>query len=547
VCHRHARAYPNQLRSALDIHPSDYIFVACSGAVTENIGLVDNSRAQYAGLSPVNVAGGKTQIDTVVPGFTAQGEPDFVLIGVGGNDAGFADMIKECLRDCLNDYEFVSGTLANINNYVFRQVRQTLRGLRERFPAATVVAFGYPDVIGDPDQPCASTGLGPWKLNHDELVWLRDHVLPALNSAIADAAAEAGVVYADIMDSTEGHELCSASDDRWINGVRGGDDEGVFGKESFHPNQRGHDAIADYFLAHYTDGNGRLLVSNPDPSGPTRSPNDSRVYLGSIDATGVTTCGSDCLQPSSCVQGCRLHVDGRGFAPGSTLRVTLHSDPVELGSLVADETGRVAGEFNLPGDVEPGEHALTLRGTTGGGQQQFGTTFITVLERPQTPPPEADDPPDQPENASGLLTGNPVAPILPVAPGDPPAASRVRSVVSARWRVRNRRTRVASMVVRAVPEGSTVAVACSRRRSGRSAARGCGLQPRRYAVTQARARLPLTRLFRRPLTPGTVINVTITRPGWIGRRYSYRVRATRRPAASVLCLPAGSTVARKRC
>jgi hypothetical protein len=65
--------------------------------------------------------------------------------------------------------------------------------------------------------------------------------------------------------------LCSDTSDRWINGLLYGHDKYVgpigFAAESFHPNQEGQDAIARYFLAHYTDGHGGLLVGNPSSAG----------------------------------------------------------------------------------------------------------------------------------------------------------------------------------------------------------------------------------------------------------------------------------------
>lgn len=98
-------------------------------------------------------------------------------------------------------------------------------------------------------------------------LWVRDDLIPALNQTVKQAAAEAGVVFADITDATRGHELCSDPADRrrWINGVRVGDDQlgGTVGSETFHPNQWVHDAIAKYFTDHYTNAAGKLTVHNP--------------------------------------------------------------------------------------------------------------------------------------------------------------------------------------------------------------------------------------------------------------------------------------------
>lgn len=530
VCHRHARAYPNQLRTTFGIAPQDYIFVACSGATTRNVGLVEDPEPQYRGVSPVNVAGGKTQIDTVDPDFTRDGQPELVTIGIGGNDAGFADIIKECLKDCLNDDVFASSTLAHVNNYVFRQLRETFRGLKARFPAATILAFGYPSVIGDPDKPCALVGVGPWKVNHDELLWLKDYFLPALNSAIADAASEAGVAYVDIFNATKGHELCSDGGQRWINGVRGGDDAllGLVGNESFHPNQFGHDAIAQYFIDHYTDGSGRLLMGNPEPGPPTRTLDNSRIYLGSLNADVASSCGTSCLQPAAqCVPGCQLHLTGTGYGPNSNLRVTLHSDPVELGTLTADASGDLAGDVRVPPSTAPGVHAISLRGTAQDGSQEYATSFIEVTV------------PVPPGGSTSLIKpGGPSTIGLPRRV--PP---RVGASVSARWRLGSARTRVARMVVRHIPAGGTVVINCARKHH--PVPRPC--KSRSFHLSAATKRLSVTRLFRAALRVGTKITVSVTRPDWIGKRYVFTVRSHRRPAVSRLCLPAGSTIAQRQC
>lgn len=267
MCHRHGRAYPNQLRSTFSVASKNFLFLACSGATTEHVGLLKKKVAQYPN-SPANVHGGKTQVNTATP-FASGGEPDLVTIGIGGNDAGFDEIIERCLRgDCL-DPVFQSGAMAQINGTTFHRLAETFNKLRTRYPYASVLAFGYPRVIGDPDKPCGKVDIrGVATISRDELEWLKSAVEPALNSAVSDAAAHSGVAYIDIQAATRGHELCSDTDDRWINGIVPGDDidAGPLDRiafESFHPNQKAHDAIARYFVDHYTDGLGGLLVSSP--------------------------------------------------------------------------------------------------------------------------------------------------------------------------------------------------------------------------------------------------------------------------------------------
>ena len=142
LCHRSPGAYPNQIKNRLRIKDSDYLFVACTGAVTRNVGLLSepSGRAQHP-ASPANVHGGKTQIDTVDPDFTNAGQLDLVTIGIGGNDAGFGGIIDKCVRDSCLDPDFQARAVAKITGTTYARVRDTFIKLRGRFPSAKVLSF----------------------------------------------------------------------------------------------------------------------------------------------------------------------------------------------------------------------------------------------------------------------------------------------------------------------------------------------------------------------------------------------------------------------
>jgi hypothetical protein len=379
LCHRHGRAYPVQIRQALGIPLSESIFVACSGAVTANVGLGSESRVQYP-LSPFGVFGGQTQIEAVRE-FAKARTPDLVTIGIGGNDSRFGEIAKTCLiDDCVADTTFTEGVMSTINGEAFSNIRTTFTGLRREFPDASIVAFGYPSVIGDPAKSCGSLEVFGRGIVEAERRWIKEHVIPAINSAVADAAAEAGLTYVDLSSVSAGHEICS--DDPWINGLRGGNDVlGVIGNESFHPNAAYHDAAARFFIERYTDGAGRLIARDPGPSDPIRPGTGTPISLGTVDAGGYTACGANCNQPAPCIQGCALQIQGGGWVPNSTLDLTLHSDPVGLGTVTADADGQVDARLRLPPGTEPGIHTVSLSGDAD-GRRQYGTTLIRVFEKP---------------------------------------------------------------------------------------------------------------------------------------------------------------------
>jgi len=73
-----------------------------------------------------------------------------------------------------------------------------------------------------------------------------------------------------------------------------------------------------------------------------------------VSPTAVTSCGTDTGT---------VTVDAGYFTPGSNVVVTLQSDPVTLGTVVASATGTINATYNLPVGVTAGAHTVTATGT----------------------------------------------------------------------------------------------------------------------------------------------------------------------------------------
>ena len=86
-----------------------------------------------------------------------------------------------------------------------------------------------------------------------------------------------------------------------------------------------------------------------------------------------------------------------------------------------------------------------------------------------------------------------------------------------------------------LPRGARVLVTC--------AGRGCPLASRAVSVhhsSRAAGGADLAQLFgRHRVKPGTVISVTVERPGYIGKRYSFTVRAAHAPRIRITCQAPG--------
>ena len=259
---------------------------------------------------------------------------------------------------------------------MFSSVRETFKGLRAAFPNATIVAFGYPSVIDDPSHECAAA----FRIGADELAWLKGTVMPTVNDAIKDAASEAGVIYADISAATAGHGICSA--EPWINGLRRGTTYSESSPTS--PFTRIRRPTTRSLRTSSTTspmGAATCWCAIPTPLLRSGRRPGRQIRLGSIDVGAAKNCGADCLQPAACIQTCKVHVQGAGFDPGVAMGATLQSDPVSLGSVVADPSGHVDAWFQLPPGLEPGLHSVTLDGLALDGTREHAVKGFQLFTR----------------------------------------------------------------------------------------------------------------------------------------------------------------------
>ncbi|MGW4206070.1 SGNH/GDSL hydrolase family protein [Streptomyces sp. NPDC004726] len=196
-CKRSTRAYP-KLWAARN-SPSSFAFTACSGARTGDV-----TASQLGPLS----------VDT-----------DLVSLTVGGNDAGFSDVMTTCVLQsetaCLNRIEqarsYVNTTLPGRLDGVYRAIRA-------KAPSADVVVLGYPRFY----RLGGSCAGGLSERERSAVNAAADH----LNTAIAKRAADHGYTFAEVVTAFAGHEICSGSP--WLHSVNLLDPG-----ESYHPTAAG--------------------------------------------------------------------------------------------------------------------------------------------------------------------------------------------------------------------------------------------------------------------------------------------------------------------
>lgn len=197
ACKRTPRAYPALWAAANS--PSSFDFTACSGARTGDV---------LAGqMGPLNAT------------------TSLVSITIGGNDAGFADVMTTCVLEseakCVARVDearaYVDSTLPGSLDSVYSQISA-------KAPAAQVVVLGYPRFY----QLNGSCAAGLTETERAAINGAADH----LNSAVAKRAADHGFGYGDVASAFTGHEICSG--DSWLHSVKWSN----MG-ESYHPTAAG--------------------------------------------------------------------------------------------------------------------------------------------------------------------------------------------------------------------------------------------------------------------------------------------------------------------
>jgi len=119
-------------------------------------------------------------------------------------------------------------------------------------------------------------------------------------------------------------------------------------------------------------------TATPEPTdGATPTPTDTPPADGEStpSPTNPVSFGHAEVAP-----GATQTATAAGFAPGETVSAVLHSDPVDVGTFVADAEGEVSLQFIVPVDTPTGEHSLVLTGQTSSAVAEG--TFLVASASP---------------------------------------------------------------------------------------------------------------------------------------------------------------------
>ncbi|WP_420079140.1 GDSL-type esterase/lipase family protein [Streptomyces sp. JL4002] len=254
-CHRSDSAPVRSAGPVADVA----VNLACSGATADNVFRASQGGVPFKGEAP--------QADQLAA-VAASHDVEVIALSVGGNDLGFADIIKNCAYDfiiwnsyCHDDQQYavdqkIDAVMGKVAKSV-DEVRAVMRAAGYADSSYRIVLQSYPSPIPrgaenrytQSDWSRLNTGGCPfWNRDSD---WARDSLVPQLADRIKGVAAAKGVQFLDLRDMLQGREVCakasrlvgsaapaSATTSEWARWIDNNESQGLI-QESMHPNHYG--------------------------------------------------------------------------------------------------------------------------------------------------------------------------------------------------------------------------------------------------------------------------------------------------------------------
>ncbi|MEH0580835.1 MULTISPECIES: SGNH/GDSL hydrolase family protein [Streptomyces] len=243
-CDRSDRNYPALVARRLGLAAADFRDVSCSGAT-----VADLSAAQSTdhGTNPAQLS-------------ALSDRTRLVTLGIGGNDIGFAALVKSCVKSgvlhfALSGFKADTEDAGEAGNAPCRaqyvsagadEVRQRIEAADERLghalaevkrraPKARVYVVGYPAILPPHTTDCA----GEMGLASGDVSYLHDKE-QQLNRMLRERADKAGVGYVDTYTPSVGRDACADRQVRWVEPL-----VPLAPAAAVHPNERGERGMAD--------------------------------------------------------------------------------------------------------------------------------------------------------------------------------------------------------------------------------------------------------------------------------------------------------------
>jgi lysophospholipase L1-like esterase len=156
---------------------------------------------------------------------TLSGSTSLVTITIGGNDAGFSNVIINCALYYFTCGEAISESEEFIRKKLPGLLETTYKDIHEKATTAKVVVLGYPKLFTKEGKTCNVNFLTSG--NEKKM----NEAAEQLDKVIRERAEAAKFTFVNPTSAFESHEVCSSSE--WLNG------QSLPLSESYHPNVSG--------------------------------------------------------------------------------------------------------------------------------------------------------------------------------------------------------------------------------------------------------------------------------------------------------------------
>lgn len=389
-CHLSSRSYPFLLGSYYEMPVDKIRSVACSGAVLKSdytaalaSYLGQNGRLKGLSQERRRVVQGLA-IDTFTPGSVPQIEfvkryrPKVLTLTGGGNDVGFADVLRYCALPAARPVSKLgpaphvdvrpstcpyadetteqSDTLNASIDGQYERKSSVIKELRRVSPDTRIIIVGYPKFLGE-----NTTCLNAASLSVTEREAINRFV-SRLNNVLRRVAQDHDISYVDVQDSLAGGRICEGSE--YMVGLAGIVPSLLLGRglqQVFHPNHLGHEKMADAIVLSGAMKQDRIPEGVPLPS-QRKGVTQQQAMMGDSFVRGAT---EEVIAPAG------------QFKAGSVVSGRVYSDEIDLGEFIAGADGSINATVDTA-NFPPGLHVLVLKGIDSTGDPVTLYQFITV-------------------------------------------------------------------------------------------------------------------------------------------------------------------------
>jgi hypothetical protein len=208
-----------EIRSAT-IAVNRKINLACSGATTANIFRRSNGGQAFKGEPPQG-----DQLLFVAAAVRVR----LVVLSIGGNDLGFADIVEACTvayltsqPPCRNSQQAVLdarfGTAMRNVGRALDEIKAIMRDAGYRPGGWRLVLQSYPSVFARASENrypeidrSQRGGVGGCPFYNTDSDWARDSAVNQISNGLKFVAVAKGVQFLDLRDALQGREICSKS------------------------------------------------------------------------------------------------------------------------------------------------------------------------------------------------------------------------------------------------------------------------------------------------------------------------------------------------